>query len=419
MPFPRSYKPRTSSLTLTLLALACSEGNTERGVDTTPAPTVGAQPPTSPSAGSGSSNPIITPGPAGSANPSDPGTPPMEVVTGIIITTPPQGVSSCDVDAVPADPEAEQLLAPFAVSHDDIVRRTIYSWTVPEQISELRADPTLLTKSMTSDGERGRAADLILESAETDEIAAMLAAPQFEKRRFGWSNPWATLLGWSGEDYGDRLLAITLRPDAWVGRMLATRDSQLTWAFFDMDGNPVENSQVLADPQRLAMVYFVDERDSPECRGSLFRAGSIFREYFVLNESMIESYQAGTTELKAEIDRGITALEALLKKLNTGDCNSLNEGAPCWRERVAAEWWTARELDNVQTLYEHALAFPNTLYEPTISNIETLLERLRAVPFDGDPLVYEYPDELGALEDGGAPENADASGDAGVPRAAR
>src|SRR4051812_2129713 len=47
-------------------------------------------------------------------------------------------------------PTAE--LAAFELRHDDFARRTLYSWTTPDQVRELREDPTLLTRAATAEG---------------------------------------------------------------------------------------------------------------------------------------------------------------------------------------------------------------------------------------------------------------------------
>jgi hypothetical protein len=287
--------------------------------------------------------------------------------------------------------QSQALLQPFVMLHQDVARRTLFSWTVPEQIEELKADPTLLTRSMSTNGERGRSADLILEAAATDPMAALLAEPRFEKRRFAWSNPWATLLGFTGEDYGDRLLAITLKQEAYIGRLIAS-GSGLSWAFFDTSGAPVSNEQVLAAPERIAAVYFADLRDPAACGGSIFRSGSVFREYFLCNESMIESWSAYTTELEAEVARGVEALQALHSALDNRSCDSVGQTPACWRERVVQSWELPVDAGsaNLVGLYEQSLAFPSDLYLTTASNIAGLLTRLGEVPFDEEPLVHEY-----------------------------
>ncbi|HEX7672156.1 MAG TPA: hypothetical protein VF395_21320, partial [Polyangiaceae bacterium] len=114
-------------------------------------------------------------------------------------------------DAPDASPSAQALLAPYVADGVHVGVETVYTWTTQAQIDELRQDPTLLTRSASVVGERGRATDYLLSRAATDDIAAILSRPKFEKKRFGWTNAWATALGWQGETYGDQLLEIRLR----------------------------------------------------------------------------------------------------------------------------------------------------------------------------------------------------------------
>jgi hypothetical protein len=325
-------------------------------------------------------------------NPTDAGAAPTPTA---VPTVPP------DPTATPPDPDAPPCatfddegdlaggpLSPFALTHEQVGRRLIYSWTTAEQIAELREDPTLLTRSMTSDGDRGRAADTILSRADFDEMAAILAGPEFEKKRFGWANPWATLLGWAGESYGRELLAIRLRSEAWIGRFDAETGA---WAFFDVDNQPVSLDAVQASPERIAAVYYMDGTHSQECRwgtwGGTFGGTAAFREYFLCNEAMIEGWSAYTTEIRGELERGIAALTELRALLASGHCAPPDEDLACWRASVV-EAWTQVPRSLVQA-YEAALAFPNDLYYPSVEGLDHLLADLQDVLFVPAPLVHE------------------------------
>jgi hypothetical protein len=273
----------------------------------------------------------------------------------------------------------------YAVTDEAVGRTVIYSWTTQTQIDELRVDPTLLTRSMTLTGERGRASDYILSMAPYDEIAAILAGPEFENKRFGWANPWATVLGWSGETYGDQLLEIRLRPEAWIGRVLTSTGE---WAFFDTNNDPVSLDDVKAHPERIAAVYFVDDQNAFNCGGT-FGSGPAYREYFIANESMIESWSAYTVEIRDELLRAIDTLEAFRGTLAEAGCQTATGSIECWREAVVALW--QREPATLLEQYETSLTFPNELYVATTSNIDRLVERLQAVLFEPNPLTHTYP----------------------------
>jgi hypothetical protein len=283
-----------------------------------------------------------------------------------------------------ATPTAE--IAAFGVRHADFARRTLYSWTTAEQVRELRDAPTLLTRAATAEGQPGRAAEVIRSHAESDALAALLAEPRFENKRFGWSNAWATVRGFGGERYGNHLLRITLREQAWMGRLIVGQDGRLAWAFADVRGNPVAVSDVLASPERLAAVYFVDLRGAG-C-GTLNDIGSAFREYFVCNEGMLESFALYTAEVRAEIDRSINALAGLSQALLEEHCSSVEF---CWPDVALAEWRATGTAERtLGARYLAGLAFPSAEYSPTPANIAELLRLLEQAPFDA-PLLHTYP----------------------------
>lgn len=299
----------------------------------------------------------------------------------------PEPAGTCQRGALAGSATLSAQLAAFEVRHEDFARRTLYSWTTAEQVRELREDPTLLTRAATVGGEPGRAADVIQSRAANDELAALLAEPRFENKRFGWSNPWATVQGYGGESYGNHLLRITLREQAWIGRLIVGREGGLDWAFADVRGNRVAAAEVLRSPERLAAVYFVDLRGAG-C-GTLGYIGSAFREYFVCNEAMLESFALYTAEVRAEVDRSISALSDLGEALSDGRCSTPEY---CWPDAALSEWGADGTREpTLGTRYLAALAFPSTDYSPTPSSIAELVKLLRQVPFDA-PLLHTYPE---------------------------
>lgn len=371
----RRYLSRPLAVGLSLLTGACGTSEASAsftGVAPDPgvAPTI---PTTTVPIGSISSQPD-----SGMMSPqSDAG---IQINSGVVT---PVMIEQCSIPDAAAglDPSFDE----YAVTHDEVGRTVIYSWTTQTQIDELRVDPTLLTRSMTLTGERGRASDYILSMAPYDEIAAILAGPEFENKRFGWANPWATVLGWSGETYGDQLLEIRLRPEAWIGRILTSTGE---WAFFDTNNVPVNLDDVKAHPERIAAVYFVDDQNAFDCGGT-FGSGPAYREYFIANESMIESWSAYTVEIRDELLRAIDTLEGFRGTLAEGGCQTATGSIDCWREAVVALW--QREPATLLEQYESSLPFPNELYVATTSNIDRLVEQLQAVLFEPNPLTHTYP----------------------------
>jgi hypothetical protein len=287
-----------------------------------------------------------------------------------------------------ASPSAQELLAPYVADGAHVGVRTVYTWTSQAQIDELRQDPTLLTRSASVVGERGRATDYLLSRAATDDIAAILSRPEFEKKRFGWTNAWATALGWEGETYGDQLLEIRLRADAWIGR-LSTRTGE--WAFFDTSNRPVALEAVRQSPDRIAAFYFADDA-ARGCGGTLFGQPP-YREYVVCNEAMIESWSASTPELLAHLTTAISALEALRDALARAGCTASSESVGCFQTEVIAVWDSPRK--DLVGAFEGSLAFPNELYVPTVINVENLIQSLQNLLFVPSPLRHSYQGDAG------------------------
>jgi hypothetical protein len=304
-------------------------------------------------------------------------------VAGFVEGVPPE--QRCPQPGAPAVAADLGPLAAYVVPRDAVGRRVLYSWTTREQVAELRADATLLTRAASANGERGRASDSLADRASTDELAALLSGPQFEKKRFGWTNAWATLLGWAGESYGDQLLEIRLRPDALIA-VFDSRSNEIT--VFDVNNQPVDRSVALAAPERIAAIYFVDASDFLGCNGT-FGPGSVYREYVLCNEGMIEQWSLGTAELREHLVTARDGLGSLRDSLAAAGCRVAEANIACWREAVVGIW--GDQPINPLQAYEASLAFPNDLYMPSANNLERIMQRIDTVLFEPDPLVHDYP----------------------------
>jgi hypothetical protein len=146
-----------------------------------------------------------------------------------------QGPPTVAIPPAPQESEALDLLRKEAVLSSAPARQTLYTWTTRAQIEELARDRVLLTR--TESPVHGPAYyDQIVaaRAAAGDALAQKLRTPAFAKARHAWANPWATLLGWPDESYGDELIAVTLKPEAWT---LALSTSKEGWKAYDRD-NP-------------------------------------------------------------------------------------------------------------------------------------------------------------------------------------
>ena len=266
-----------------------------------------------------------------------------------------------------------QRLADTAVYRDRFARRVLYTWTTRDQIAGLQEHPVLLSR--TRSPTRGPARfDRVLR-AQSTPMAKLLARPGWDRRRFAWSAPWATLAGWPGESYGDQLVRITLRPEAIMGVFEPEADEP--WSFVDLRGGAVDQKTVLQSPERLVAVFHVSAPESPG-DGTFFNPGR-FREYAIVNERMIEEWAIGTADIAQQLRRDVALLTDLRRHVaDTRAAASLPHWT-VWSGRVSEEIWNRRP-SSADTLDRYAanLAWVNSLYMPSPERLDPLIERLVA-----------------------------------------
>jgi hypothetical protein len=260
--------------------------------------------------------------------------------------------------------------------------RTLYSWTVPEQIAALRSDRIVLTTAEQQGKGRGYAFTLLdsiaaAGSMPEHELMAVLSA-QFEKLRYAWPYPWATRMGWPGEDYGSELVRMVLRPEAW----LAHFHEDGTFGVFDLENQPIAIEDALSTPERIAAIYFVkttfmDYGSFSECSGG-------YREFIVGNEAMIEEWSVGTEEMRAVLVADAERMEALLPRIRQFPIDGYGAN---FSAEIPCLWLGTPSINGEEQAYEQSLALPSPFYQPTPTNIASIAETLRASLFEPDPLV--------------------------------
>lgn len=286
---------------------------------------------------------------------------------------------------LPSASEQVAALQPDHVSSVQFARRVLFSWTTDEQASELRATPTLLTRSERSDGTRTKVSEALATLASADDaLAKVLTGPAFQKGRFGWPNAWSTLRGWPDESYGKSLLRIVLKPEAWLAHLA---DGELR--VFDLQQQPIALEQALATPERIAAVFFVNTQRRNGygyCGTFVDCAPSAYREYFVNNEAMIEEWSLGTDAILAEIERG-RDLVSLLRRAS----DNLQFSDSCdFSGRTLCTWGGELPPNSSLTdVYASALALASPYYEPTVENLTALELALEAARFTLNPFVHQ------------------------------
>jgi hypothetical protein len=200
----------------------------------------------------------------------------------------------------------------------------------------------------------------------------------FEKGRYAWPNPWSTRLGWPGEDYGDQLLRIVLKPEAWV---LVVQEGW-TLGVVDMAGKDIPLADAAAAIERIGAVYFV-KRDVRGL-GTFTECSGGYREFIVGNLEMIEEWSLGTETIRSRIEADAALIESFRLRLEPPE---LEPDATAFNVAVACNW-DAPAQSNVER-YERALAIPSANYIPTQAALTNLRDTMVASLFELDPLVVK------------------------------
>lgn len=260
---------------------------------------------------------------------------------------------------------------------------TFYSWTTDEQREALRAGGPIFSVGEVPGLGRGLAMDLLhvrVESELGSELERALAA-EWQTYRYAWGNPWATRLGAPGESYGSRLIAMRLKPDAWIARLGGSGEIV---EVYDLEGQSVSLEVAALSPERIGALYFIRDASSegPACFTGTF-SGTVgsggYREFILGNPSQLEEWSLETAEIRARLESDVAALRDFLARSRA--CPDL--GSENFDASVTCAWTGAFD----GSAYVHSLALPSELYAPTARNLVGLIETLEADLFTPDPFV--------------------------------
>ncbi len=300
---------------------------------------------------------------------------PVEVVA------PAPQMPASDAANVEVEPPAELLewLAAQAVPADDALRGrpVVYTWTRAERIEEIRAHRRLLTRTQPASGER----PLFDASLDGDPhpLARHLARHPVP-RRYGWTNPWATRRGWPGGEYGDRLIEIELRADAWFATFDASA-SEDRWRVRTLGGEEVSEREVARDPARVAAIFHIGRGVGPE------GDARVFREVVVVSERWIKRFSFGTDEIGARLADDRERLTAFASYL---DARGAEPDASAWAGALFERWRAPLPDDaSVTELYDRALAMSSTEVLPDAAHVRAIADAL-SVPNE-TALVVDEP----------------------------
>lgn len=300
----------------------------------------------------------------------------------------PQGqAASVTVPPAPRESEALPLLRKDVVLHTAPARRRLFTWTTRDQIVELARDKVLLTRTVSPIHGPAYYDQVVADRAAAgDALAQKLHTAVFARSRFAWPSPWPTLQGWPGETYGEELIAVALKAEAWTLKLSTSKPG---WEAFDLDNRPVAIADVLLHPERIGAVYFV--HDSPARGYARTNAGpaerAAYREYVLCNEAMIESWSIGDKLNAVTIEASANAMERLAAELPSRAPRPPSVEA--WNAEVATAVWPGPEaIAALDQTYEAAISFPNENYLLTPENIRALARRLRGITVREPSLVH-------------------------------
>jgi hypothetical protein len=270
-----------------------------------------------------------------------------------------------------------------------VTRRELFSWTTDEQAAELRRDQVLFSRSERPGMGPGYAFAVFEQLAQDDTeperaaVAKLLGGELFEKARYAWAEPWATRMGWPGEDYGGNLLRIVLKPEAWV---VVVKDATLF--VFDLQNQLVPLADALANPSRLGAIFFQRGGFSggPSCGGSFDFGSNGYREFIVGNLAMVEEWSLGTQQIRDRLAANVVQLSTFLERIR--GC-PVTRSPQQWNLSVVCSWdQPTAELSELAA-YEHALAIPSDNYLAVPERIAAMIETLQADLFEPDPLLVK------------------------------
>jgi hypothetical protein len=271
---------------------------------------------------------------------------------------PPPTPTAPAADVVPAPVVASPLdarLAALSVTDDDFYRSTLYTWTTPAAIAAVRSTHTLLIATTTSGGfvspfNRAIAVLAVTARPGADVARVLRDDPQLSRRRYAWPAPFATVLGVGPRAYGNALIRIDLRGDAWIGRFAPAERDPFT--FVDATGHRIANADVVAAPERIAAIFHVRTE-----------AAVPYREYVVCNPAMIDTWSIATPEIRAELD----AERSLVSEL--GAIALPHAEAP------AVTAWSTKARTTLAR-WHATLAFDNERYRPLPAALAHLAKTL-------------------------------------------
>lgn len=264
--------------------------------------------------------------------------------------------------------------------------RALFTWTTEEQTRALRRTKKLLVRSTSpTKGPDFFQRVLSVHARGGNVIADALLDPRFRKARFAWPAAWATVRGFPGESYGDRLVRVVLDPNALVVEHVRSTG---TFRILDLSGRPQPDTAITSRTSQIAAVVFVNDLPAG-AKGAAdgLETPSTYREIVLVNEAMIETWEIGTEAVRDEIARGRALAEQVLARASEeGDAPPVAR----WLGSLPAAFGGAKpDPSDWRAHYAAALALGSPHYRPAPDELRALVAALAAAPADEPALVHK------------------------------
>ncbi|MCA9608428.1 MAG: hypothetical protein KC619_22630, partial [Myxococcales bacterium] len=268
-------------------------------------------------------------------------------------------VADATLRRTPPDPLLTGWLDGCAVDDESFARLKLYTWTTAERIDELRSDRLLLAHGRMP-GEMSRFDAEI--TGDPYPLAARLRTTR-RGRRYAWVSPWPTRMGWEGHDYGEHLVEITLREDAWFARFAPGTPER--WRVLDENGRVVPEAEVRQNIGRIAAVYHVASGDNA------------YREIIVVDERHVDRWAFATPALRDRLRQDAAQLRALAARFERAR-PTIPEDQAAWLRAG----WSRRPADDADLVerYRSCLALGSPLYRPTPERLRGMAAAMEATP---------------------------------------
>jgi len=305
---------------------------------------------------------------------------------------------------------AAPVVAKQVVSNSLAGRSELYAELTDAEADSLKKGGSLLPPSSSPPGVTSPLMS-VLKAANAPTATGALLVQQLQQRfkvtRSAWPNPWALrLIDHAGSQHMNPL-RIRLKDEAWIARVQVG-----TVAVVDVKNAPVSLESALAQPERIAAVYYVYDDHVPGAQCDDAR-----REFALGNEGMVAEFSLGTPEILARLNADIEDLTALFNVVRP--CMSVEHGAGTFHSYTACTAWDYfSDMATEYTAYQWSLSDPVELYKPTTQNLAGLIEALKNDRFEPDPFIAapgSQPGEggMGGAGGGAAGEGGAAQGGAG------